>query len=341
MQNNILLSIIIPLYNSEKVIEGTIGNLLSSSFLNDECEILLIDDGSKDNTECICKRIISNYSRHHISYYKRENQGISKTRNFGLLMARGKYVFFHDHDDKFESIKLLEIIDLLKNTSFDLYVFGANRIIDNLVTPYISIRYTPNDSASIVEQLLKACFKVGQNDGFINHFGSVWSNIYSKKFLDENKIKFKHLIHYEDDFNFLVDLLLNKPKVFVCQYAIYNWVINKGSTSRSFTVDISFLNKIKDYEFYLNNLIPDSFVWKHEGINNCLWCYYRDFIVYYCKRNNNSNIKEFLSICKKHQIRKRIICAPSFKKTRSQKFLIFLFKYRMIRLFYYLYKYIY
>ena len=84
MKSNIDVSIIIPIYNAEKYIKQCIDSLLNQT--KKEIELILINDGSTDNTD----KIIKEYKDDRIKYFKNKNQGIGKTRNFGIEKATGK-----------------------------------------------------------------------------------------------------------------------------------------------------------------------------------------------------------------------------------------------------------
>lgn len=90
-----LISIIVPIYNSENTIEKCVCSLQEQTYKN--LEILLINDGSSDCSEAKCKMLAKNDER--IVYFKKENGGLSDARNFGVKHARGKYVGFVDSDD--------------------------------------------------------------------------------------------------------------------------------------------------------------------------------------------------------------------------------------------------
>lgn len=87
------VSVIIPAYNCEKFIKETIGSALSQTYQN--FELIIIDDGSRDNT----KKIVENFNDSRIVYIYQGNSGVSVARNNGILKAKGKYIALLDHDD--------------------------------------------------------------------------------------------------------------------------------------------------------------------------------------------------------------------------------------------------
>ena len=91
----ILVSIIIPVYNGEKYVEESVMSVINQPLKN--VEIILINDGSMDESGKICEQLSAKYF--NVKYYKRKNFGIGATRNFGISKAKGKYIAFLDQDD--------------------------------------------------------------------------------------------------------------------------------------------------------------------------------------------------------------------------------------------------
>ena len=87
------ISIIVPIYNAEKYLNKCIKSLINQT--KKELEFILVNDGSTDSSE----EIIKTYKDKRIKYFKNKNQGIGKTRNFGIEKATGKYIMFLDSDD--------------------------------------------------------------------------------------------------------------------------------------------------------------------------------------------------------------------------------------------------
>lgn len=92
-----LLSFIVPMYNVSKYLEDCLNSLVCQDMSHDEYEIILIDDGSTDNTAQIAEEYCNKYS--NITLIKKENGGVSEARNVGIENASGKYIWFIDSDD--------------------------------------------------------------------------------------------------------------------------------------------------------------------------------------------------------------------------------------------------
>ena len=108
-----LFSIVIPVYNVEKYLDECMQSILQQlDSINNDCEILLIDDGSTDNSGNICDELASKDKR-IISVHKK-NGGISEARNAGIDLASGEYLFFLDGDDYLENNTIEVLVRILE-----------------------------------------------------------------------------------------------------------------------------------------------------------------------------------------------------------------------------------
>ena len=90
-----LISVIIPAFNCEKSIKHTVDSIITSGLT--DYEIIIVNDGSTDNTASVCNSLCSQYS--FIKYSEQENSGVSAARNKGISIATGEYIMFFDADD--------------------------------------------------------------------------------------------------------------------------------------------------------------------------------------------------------------------------------------------------
>ena len=125
MAENIFFSVIIPTYNRADLIGKTIESLLNQTFQN--FELLIIDDGSSDNTEEVIKRI----KDERISYFKKQNEERAAARNFGTKKAKGLYVNFFDSDDIAYPNHLETAYNFIQNKG-EINIFHVNYDIKNL-----------------------------------------------------------------------------------------------------------------------------------------------------------------------------------------------------------------
>ena len=225
--NNIDLSIIVPVFNVEGYLKRALDSILmQSSPIN--YEIVLIDDGSSDNSGAICDEYQNNFSNVCVRHI--ENNGVSEARNLGISLSRGNYLFFMDPDD-FVSEDFFEKIFPNLNDKWDVLCFGYNEIKENKDT-ILSCR----------PHLYTYCGLLGKNE-FRNEFielfktdmmYNVWSRIYNKSFILKHDIKFPSKPIGEDtSFNFQVYRHLNTIQFI--DSTLYNYIAGRsGSALTSF-----------------------------------------------------------------------------------------------------------
>ena len=225
--DNIDLSIIVPVFNVEGYLKRALDSILKqSSSIN--YEIVLIDDGSSDNSGAICDEYQNNFSNVCVRHI--ENNGVSEARNLGISLSRGNYLFFMDPDD-FVSDDFFEKIFPNLNDKWDVLCFGYNEIKENKDT-ILSCR----------PHLYTHCGLLGKNE-FRNEFielfktdmmYNVWSRIYNKSFILKHDIKFPSKPIGEDtSFNFQVYRHLNTIQFI--DSTLYNYIAGRsGSALTSF-----------------------------------------------------------------------------------------------------------
>ncbi len=207
-----LLSIIIPVYQVEKYIDECLKSVIKALKGGDNIEVLLLDDGSKDGSGLICKQFEREYS--FIRYFYSENCGVSKTRNKGLLLAKGKYVTFLDADDLLSINFIDEIIKKINITNFDLCVFEYEDFCEdnkNLSTGIKrSKRYRlfnenckPIEGFAFLERMFNSSIRVA----------SVWGTVYRKDFLIHNAIRFEEEMSSSEDFDFIIKCMVKAKNV--------------------------------------------------------------------------------------------------------------------------------
>ena len=126
--NNPIVSVIIPCFNCEDTIERALNSILKQTIT--DLELVIIDDGSVDNTSVVIKDFIAKHPELRSNYLKQENIGPSATRNKGLECAKGNYIAFLDSDDVWHPCKLNTQIELMKK--HDALISGSyHKILDN------------------------------------------------------------------------------------------------------------------------------------------------------------------------------------------------------------------
>ena len=230
-----LFSIIIPVFNDKKNITRCINSVLSQVFDSFEC--LVIDDGSTDATLSICDAYAEKDSK--IKVFHKNNEGISKTRQFGLNNSNGSFLIFIDSDDWVESSFLYNVNQLIESQPTDLIFldfFDENSSLKE-------IYFNQKPSSTEIEQVLKDVLEGKQ-------FSCLWNVVIKKSFINQNNIVFTDNINYGEDTLFITEILLNKPVFNYLSGAFYHHTYNSGSYTRKnkknkYFERVKFLNELK------------------------------------------------------------------------------------------------
>lgn len=161
------VSVIIPVYNSEKFIGKCIDSVLSQTF--QDFELILINDGSKDNSQ----KILEEYKQKEpkkITLIQQKNKGVAKTRNESIQMAKGKYVMLIDNDDFIDKDYIETFVKEIEKHDDDVVMGGYRR---------------PNEQGKIIKKLQLPNEPWGKFMIF-----APWARIYKKEYLIKNDIKF-------------------------------------------------------------------------------------------------------------------------------------------------------
>lgn len=185
-ENMIKLSIIIPMYNVEQYIGNCLDSCLNQDLPKDEYEIVVVDDGSPDNSSSIVEGYMKKYS--NIRLIHRENGGLSAARNTGLREAKGEYIWFVDSDDWIESNCLGFLVNTAKDNDLDVLCFGLQLVYpDGRKTKY-NIKCEESG-------------KVYKGEDFICRVkmpSAAWVAIYNRTFMESNRLSFMEGILHED-----------------------------------------------------------------------------------------------------------------------------------------------
>lgn len=203
------ISIVVPVYNSEDSLNKCIDSLINQT--KKELEIILVNDGSTDNSE----DIIKSYKDKRIKYYKNKNQGIGKTRNFGINKTTGKYIMFIDSDDYLREDACEMLYNYAENNSCDLVVCDFYRVIDNKLIEEKINTISGNTLLEDPSILLKVNL-------------SPWNKLYKRDLIIDNKIKFIEDLKYEDA-PFVVEALDKSLKIGQVSECLNYYVIHSNS----------------------------------------------------------------------------------------------------------------
>ena len=219
MNNNPLVSVIVPCYNVQKYIEKLTMSLVEQDYKN--IEIILVDDGSPDD----CPRIIDELAQRdeRIVAVHKENGGVSTARNAGLERAKGEYLMFVDGDDWVDKDYVSYFLNLIKRSKCDIAMNNN----------YYSVYSQKEDGKAHIVKAEKAIEWI--YTGEISE--AVWNKIYRKEFLEKNDLHFSLDIWYGEGMLFNIHCLQYVDKVAVGNKKVYHQTFNPDSAMRNFNLE--------------------------------------------------------------------------------------------------------
>lgn len=237
------ISVIVPVYNREKQISRCLDSLLSQTYEN--IEIIVINDGSTDNS----KRIIEEYKKEYsqkIVCINTKNQGVSEARNEGIAYATGEYIGFVDSDDYVDLRMYEKLYEKAKKNDLDLVACNTKALYPNK------------------ECIIDCAIQDGQNINklLIDAYAVLWNKLYKAENI--KKLRFKKDVWYEDVL-FLYQLYPMLKKVGRIEDVCYFYVQNEGSITYTYNeklyqlIDnmndiINYYKKVGKWEEYYDEL---------------------------------------------------------------------------------------
>lgn len=258
----IKISFIVPVYNQENYLAECIDSLIGQTLT--EFEVLLIDNGSTDNSTFICQNYAQKDSRIH--YFRLEQKGVGLARNYGLNVARGRYISFVDNDDYINHDFARHMYYLAQKNNGILCYCGINKFTTNHKERYYF--HTQNYATS--------------EDFFKDHEISnpVWNKIFRKDIIDKYKIRFSDTINYVEDYAFVVLFYIlgsDSGEIIDCPELLYYYRQHDNSTMANIYNNLP--SRIRDLksnvEYIMGNLHKQGVDSKtHPLIKSIIFDYY-------------------------------------------------------------------
>lgn len=263
------VSVIIPVYNSEKYIRKCLDSVLDQNY--QDFEIIVINDGSKDNSKDILDEYEAKYPT-IIWHIEQENKGVAETRNYGIQIAHGQYIAFIDNDDYIDRDYLYTFVKNIESGDYDAVIGGYRR---------------PTEDGRIVKEL---SLKDEEWSKFM--IFAPWAKIYRKDYLIENNITFLNN-NIGEDVYFNLQALLISDKIKIINYIGYNWFFNTKSVSNTTQKNLKRLNVFylldKSYEALEEKNILKN---KYELIEAYFIRYIVWYLMFTTKGAENKDIEE-------------------------------------------------
>lgn len=207
--NNILFSIIVPVYNAEEVLHYNLNNIY---FNNDDLQYIFIDDGSTDGSRAILTEFCNSHK--NAEYYTVNHSGVSYARNYGIKQAIGRYVLFCDVDDSYAQ-NVFERLKSEISSQYDIIIFGAR--INNL-----SERFRLDD----IETSSCKYSKPQVMDSFFNENGTrpyVWNCCYKRDFIIDNNLSFCERLDLGEDMVFQFGAFMTAENISFISDKLYRY----------------------------------------------------------------------------------------------------------------------
>lgn len=197
------ISVIVPVYNSEKSLDRCLQSILSQTYT--QWELILVDDGSKDSSASLCDKYAASDAR--ISVCHKANRGVSSARNQGILQAKGDYVAFIDSDDYVE-VNYLE--KLIKFAPADLIICGFKNIGGESFLPDATDATSLNDM-SLVKKIMVVPY----------YLDTPWCKLFKKDIISKHRLVFDQNLKLSEDTLFCYEFLSNATSVGVVSEMLY------------------------------------------------------------------------------------------------------------------------
>ena len=259
------LSIIVPVYNGGKYLKKCINNILEQTYK--DFELIIINDGSTDDTKAICDSLANIDDR--VKFIHKKNEGVSIARNTGFEVAKGKYIGFVDCDDSIDKNMYKVMIENMQKQDTDCVICSFMSVFDD--------REEKNLFEDAEKKIEKNKFKEDltlkmispiNEDGSPNNIimGSIWRCLFKKEIVDKNNLIFDKELKYSEDLIFVLEYLEVCKSIYITNdiFYFYNRKSEAGSTTQKHIVgledNIDKVNKIILEMLNLKN-IKDTKIW--------------------------------------------------------------------------------
>ena len=213
------LSIIVPVYNAEKYLDRCINSIYAQTLT--DYEIILVNDGSKDDSLALCRKYAEKDSR--ITVIDKKNGGAGSARNKGVEIAKGEYLAFPDVDDWFEPNMYEELYALAKSGDYDIAFSGVNNYSQDL--KFLNTIKCAAVDFKMQEECRKNIMTLFPTTTI---FDVPWNKLYRRELVVKNNVRFTDLRRCQDAV-FNLDVYKNAKSVISTEKAYYNYINNDSA----------------------------------------------------------------------------------------------------------------
>ena len=234
------VSIIVPIYNAQKTLPRCVDSILQQDY--SDFELLLIDDGSKDDSGKICDEYAAIDAR--VKVIHKQNSGVSDSRNLALDAAKGEYLQFLDADDWITPNATRLLLESAEQNQCDMVISDFYRVIGERVSHKGSI-----DEDGVLTREAFANLMMENPADF--YYGVLWNKLYNREIIEKNHLRMDPKISWCEDFMFNLEYIRHCQNIFVLQVPIYYYVKTKGSlVSQGMSLTKTIKTKMMVFEYY-------------------------------------------------------------------------------------------
>lgn len=234
-----LVTVIVPIYNGEKTIERCLCSIRNQTYKN--LEVIVVNDGSTDHTDQILRKFEETDLRFRV--IRKENTGVSDSRNAAIMQARGKYLQFVDGDDWIVSDATRSFVEAAEEKCCDMVISDFSRVVGHMVTHKGDI---PVSGSISRKQYAEYMMKAPANF----YYGVLWNKFFRTDIVREQGLLCSTQLDWCEDFQFNMEYLKYARNIFVLQKPLYYYVKTKGSlvdTKIDFAVTVRTKRILFDY----------------------------------------------------------------------------------------------
>lgn len=240
-------SILVPIYNVEKYLEQCLDSLIGQTFR--DFEIVLIDDGSKDNSGKICDAYQKKYDDMDISVLHKKNEGLISARRAGIKIAQGEYCVFCDSDDYLEKNALEKLNNLLqKITDIDVILYNAYQVSEDKKDIFFENIFKEGiieDKTEIIDKLL-----------LTYEINSLCLKAVRTELIDKDKnYKELYACNYGEDLLQTMPIMLKAKKIYYLNETLYNYRVTSGMMKK---YNANYYPSYKKVNNEISKLVSDS-----------------------------------------------------------------------------------
>ena len=337
MISDILISVLVPAYNEEKNIENCINSILGGS-VDPRVQMIVVDDGSKDDTLKIASRLKKKYK--NLIVETQVNGGVSSARNHAMRLAEGRWIMFADADDGLPEQWFLNV---------EKYLFSDCKVIQGVLSTegqqYVTSGMDKKIKSTIVCNYLLNRKRYLNGDSFtdnlVNSAHGVNGKLYDRELIKD--IRFAEQVPIGEDILFYLDVLEKAKQILFVDSIFYNIHENPASSTRRYN------EKILKGTSYFYDALVQRYVWQTKDVNlyanSCFQIYWH----FYCGVLRNLARKNELSFVEKINILKYALMNETLKTaikylnanknkirqliTKREAFYIMLIQYKLISLY--------